>query len=70
MGVTRTVLKDGNGTDVPKAGDTVIIEYTGNLYDESQKDNHYRGKQSVLMMLMFNALYRRLIWSLSGSTPP
>ncbi|KAL8927485.1 MAG: hypothetical protein Q9208_002290 [Pyrenodesmia sp. 3 TL-2023] len=45
MGVTRKVLKEGNGTDKPKKGDTVTIEYTGNLYDEGQANNDYRGKQ-------------------------
>ncbi|KAL8829726.1 MAG: hypothetical protein Q9170_006045 [Blastenia crenularia] len=45
MGVDRKVLKEGNGADKPKKGDTVTIEYTGNLYDESQAGNDYRGKQ-------------------------
>ncbi|KAA6414664.1 MAG: peptidylprolyl isomerase [Lasallia pustulata] len=44
MGVTRKVLKEGNGTDKPKKGDEVTIEYTGNLYDEAQASNNYRGK--------------------------
>lgn len=47
MGVTKKVLKEGNGTDKPKAGDQVTIEYTGNLYDETKADNDYRGTQSV-----------------------
>ncbi|KAL9122369.1 MAG: hypothetical protein Q9187_001069 [Circinaria calcarea] len=46
MGVTRTVVKPGNGTDKPKQGDQVVIEYTGNLYDESEgPNNYYRGKE-------------------------
>ncbi|KAI4116489.1 MAG: hypothetical protein LQ345_003105 [Seirophora villosa] len=45
MGVTKKVLKEGNGTDKPKKGDEVTIEYTGNLYDEANADNDYRGKQ-------------------------
>ncbi|KAL9021164.1 MAG: hypothetical protein Q9185_001565 [Variospora sp. 1 TL-2023] len=45
MGVTKKVLKEGNGTDKPKAGDQVTIEYTGNLYDEAKADNDYRGTQ-------------------------
>ncbi|KAL8866886.1 MAG: hypothetical protein Q9174_006019, partial [Haloplaca sp. 1 TL-2023] len=45
MGVTRKVLKEGDGTTKPKQGDQVTIEYTGNLYDESKADNDYRGKQ-------------------------
>ncbi|KAI4211786.1 MAG: hypothetical protein LQ351_005427 [Letrouitia transgressa] len=45
MGVTRKVLKDGNGVDKPKKGDEVTIEYTGNLHDDSQAGNDYRGKE-------------------------
>lgn len=45
MGVTRKVLKEGNGKDKPKTGDTVTIEYTGNFYDENAAGNHYRGGQ-------------------------
>ncbi|MCJ1375698.1 hypothetical protein MMC20_006935 [Loxospora ochrophaea] len=45
MGVTRKVLKQGNGADMPKQGDEVTIEYTGNLFDESNAGNNYRGKQ-------------------------
>jgi FK506-binding protein 1 len=45
MGVTRKILKPGNGADKPKKGDEVTIEYTGNLYDEKFADNDYRGKQ-------------------------
>ncbi len=45
MGVTRKVLKPGNGIDKPKKGDEVTIEYTGNLYDEKCADNDYRGKE-------------------------
>ncbi|KAI4133219.1 MAG: hypothetical protein LQ338_000277 [Usnochroma carphineum] len=45
MGVTRKVLKEGNGVDKPKKGDKVTIEYTGNLYDETKADNNYRGTQ-------------------------
>jgi FK506-binding protein 1 len=48
MGVTKKVIKGGNGTDWPKKGDDVTIEYTGNLYDESKgSENDYRGKQYV-----------------------
>lgn len=47
MGVEKTVLKEGNGVDKPSKGDEVTIEYTGNLYDEEQADNHYRGTQSA-----------------------
>lgn len=44
MGVTRKVLKEGNGIDKPKKGDEVTIEYTGNLFDENA-GNHNRGTQ-------------------------
>ncbi|KAL9136987.1 MAG: hypothetical protein Q9175_001821 [Cornicularia normoerica] len=46
MGVTRKIVTKGNGTDKPKKGDTVTIEYTGNLYDEAKgSKNDFRGKQ-------------------------
>ena len=48
MGVTKEVIKQGNGQDYPSKGDKVTIEYTGNLYDGAAgKDNHHRGKQYV-----------------------
>ena len=48
MGVTKTVLGSGNGKDYPKKGDTVTIEYTGNLHDTKvSADNHHRGTQYV-----------------------
>lgn len=42
MGVTKTVLQEGQG-DQPKAGQTVTIEYTGWLKDASQPEN--KGKK-------------------------
>ncbi|MCJ1335531.1 FK506-binding protein 1B [Bachmanniomyces sp. S44760] len=45
MGVTRKLLKPGNGVDHPQDGDNVTIDYTGNLYDPAQKDNDCRGKE-------------------------
>lgn len=47
MGVTRKIITKGNGTDRPKKGDSVTIEYTGNLYDEANSKNDFRGKQYV-----------------------
>lgn len=48
MGVTRKIVTRGNGTDRPKVGDEVTIDYTGNLYDESKGANaDFRGKQCV-----------------------
>jgi FKBP-type peptidyl-prolyl cis-trans isomerase len=38
MGVTKTVLKEGNGP-IPKVGDKVTIAYTGYLKDIGAPDN-------------------------------
>lgn len=47
-GVTKTILRPGNGRDSAKKGDTVIIEYRGCLYDESSgADNYFMGTQYV-----------------------
>ena len=46
MGVEKKMVKQGNGVDRPKKGDTVTIKYTGNLYDEAVGSaNDYRGKE-------------------------
>ncbi|KAF2201554.1 peptidyl-prolyl cis-trans isomerase [Delitschia confertaspora ATCC 74209] len=42
-GVTKTVLKPGNGTDFPEPGQEVSMEYTGWLYDPKKPDN--KGSQ-------------------------
>lgn len=48
MGVTRKIVTKGNGTDKPKVGDEVTIDYTGNLYDESKGAGaDFRGKEYV-----------------------
>jgi len=39
MGVEKKVISEGNGTDIPKKGDTVTMEYTGWLYDTSKPEN-------------------------------
>ncbi|KAL4787593.1 hypothetical protein BJX76DRAFT_345470 [Aspergillus varians] len=45
-GVSKIILDPGNGHDSPKKGDTVIIEYTGCLYDESSgAENYFMGMQ-------------------------
>jgi FK506-binding protein 1 len=49
MGVTKTVIKEGDGGASPKAGDTVIIEYTGFLYDANAPNN--KGNQYVPLPL-------------------
>lgn len=43
MGVTKQQITPGNGTDKPKAGDTITMEYTGNLYDDSAANK--KGQQ-------------------------
>lgn len=43
MGVTKTVLTPGNGTDYPKSGDKVLMVYTGWLEDTSAPES--KGKQ-------------------------
>ena len=45
MGVTKQLITPGNGTDKPKQGDTITMEYTGTLYDANAPDN--KGKQYV-----------------------
>lgn len=44
MGVSKTVIKEGTG-ETPVKGQTVTIEYTGWLKDESKPNN--KGKQYV-----------------------
>jgi FK506-binding protein 1 len=41
----KEVIVEGNGTDKPKAGDTVTMDYTGWLYEANQPRN--RGKVCV-----------------------
>ncbi|KAK0356907.1 Fork head 1 [Friedmanniomyces endolithicus] len=43
MGVTKKMITPGNGTDKPKSGDTITMEYTGNLY--SAEAAEHKGKQ-------------------------
>lgn len=38
MGVQKTIIKEGTGAQ-PTPGNTVTIEYTGWLKDESKPDN-------------------------------
>ncbi len=45
MGVTKKMITPGNGTDKPKSGDTITVEYTGNLY--SAEAAEHKGKQYV-----------------------
>ncbi|KAF2098585.1 peptidyl-prolyl cis-trans isomerase [Rhizodiscina lignyota] len=41
MGVEKKLISPGNGTDKPKKGDTVSMEYTGWLYDNGMKGNQF-----------------------------
>ncbi|KAF2861117.1 peptidylprolyl isomerase [Piedraia hortae CBS 480.64] len=41
--ITKKQILPGNGVDRPKAGDTILMEYTGNLYDPNAPDG--KGKQ-------------------------
>ncbi|KAK5107459.1 Fork head 1 [Meristemomyces frigidus] len=43
MGVTKQQISAGNGVDKPKAGDTITMEYTGNLQDKSAANG--KGEQ-------------------------
>lgn len=36
MGVTKQLIKEGDGQTKAKAGDTITMEYTGTLEDGSQ----------------------------------
>jgi FK506-binding protein 1 len=45
MGVQKKLVKEGNGVDRPKKGDSVSMEYTGWLYDASRTDTGGRGAQ-------------------------
>lgn len=45
MGVTKKVITQGNGVDFPKSGDTITMEYTGNLEDPNAENG--KGKQCV-----------------------
>jgi FK506-binding protein 1 len=58
MGVEKTLVSQGNGTDTPRKGDTVIMEYTGWLYDTSKPEN--KGNQSVLDLYEFNNMKLKL----------
>ncbi|KAL3475270.1 hypothetical protein BJX99DRAFT_229929 [Aspergillus californicus] len=44
-GLTKSILEPGNGLDRPQKGDTVLIDYTGCLYDESREDDYCMGVQ-------------------------
>jgi FK506-binding protein 1 len=45
MGVEKTVIREGNGQDRPRRGDTVTMEYTGWLYDSNSPNTGFRGNK-------------------------
>lgn len=45
MGVTKKVLRNGNGVNKPTTGDEVVIDYTGCLYDPTAADKHFMGDE-------------------------
>lgn len=49
MGVEKKLIKEGNGSDRPKKGDQVTMEYTGWLHDTSAADN--KGSQYVMFSI-------------------
>ena len=48
MGFIRKVLNAGNNIDIPKKSDTVRLEYTGYLFDESKDTNDYKGAHYIM----------------------
>lgn len=58
MGYDRKVLNAGNGTDTPKEGDTVRVEYTGYLFDGSKGANNNVGEQYVMKNMPINNIGR------------
>jgi len=46
----RMVLVVGNGTDTPKKGDTVRVEYDGYIFDGSREAN--MGDKYVITMVL------------------
>ena len=59
IGVTRKIFKNSNSVDKPKKGDEVIIKYIGYLYDKSNVNNNYRGKEWVIYF--FNVILQQLL---------
>lgn len=44
MGVTKTIIKEGDGNTFPKAGDTLTMHYTGTLASDGTKFDSSRDK--------------------------
>ncbi len=48
MSVTTKILERDDDTNKPTKGNVVIVEYTGNLYDEAMgEETNYRGRKWV-----------------------
>ena len=64
MGVEKKIIKQGNGSDKPKKGDNVTMEYTGWLHEAGKPDNkgNQYGPPSVQQI--------QSLTQCSGSTPP
>ncbi|PGG99246.1 hypothetical protein AJ79_08609 [Helicocarpus griseus UAMH5409] len=45
MGVTKRVLRNGNGADKPIKGDEVSIDYTGCIYDPNAQGKYFMGDE-------------------------
>ncbi|KAK5168461.1 FKBP peptidyl-prolyl cis-trans isomerase [Cryomyces antarcticus] len=45
MGVEKKIIKEGDGKTKPQKGDSIVMEYTGYLYDGSAASKDYKGKQ-------------------------
>ncbi|KAL9058924.1 MAG: hypothetical protein Q9162_001480 [Coniocarpon cinnabarinum] len=45
MGVSKKTTQLGNGVDIPKKGDVVVMSYTGYLHDRQKSGSGGRGKK-------------------------
>jgi hypothetical protein len=73
MGVDKTIIKNGNGADIPKKGDTVSMEYTGWLFDATKPDNK-GGEKPCVASRSFSFVANELqgsthLWAAATSTP-
>lgn len=49
-GFWKTVLKEGNGQDVPEKGDKVMIAYTGWLRDSKNEEDFEKGTEYIYLV--------------------
>ena len=45
MGVSKKTTSAGNGLDIPKQGDTIVMSYTGYLFDQKGTRRGGRGRK-------------------------